>query len=384
MKALSLHTPTLAASLAVACSLQITAGISQAAVETTPFGKMPDGQKVELYTLTNQKGVTVAVATFGATVVKMITPDRNGSPADIALGFDRLEPYLSKTYVTENPFMGSTIGRYANRIANGRFTLDGNSYQATVNNGPNSLHGGTKGFDKCVWAAEVLSSSDEPSVRFTLHSPDGDQGFPGAVDASVTYTLNRRNELRMDFRAVTDKKTIVNLTNHTYFNLAGEGNGTILDHLLTIPADHYNPVDDTLIPTGEIRSVAGTPLDFRKPTAIGARIKEAGNKPTGYDYNFVLGKMLFPRLRLTAEMYEPASGRVVRMLSDQPGVQFYSGNSLNGKFKGKSGKPYVQYSGIVLEPQFYPDSPNKPNFPSVVLNPGETYRARIVLQFATR
>lgn len=372
-----LNLPHLTTLAAVSAFAFFANQVNAAPVTHKPFGHTKDGAEVELYTLKNANGVTVRITNFGATVVDLITPDRNGKMADIALGFHQLAPYLTK----KDPYFGATIGRYANRIGNASFTLDGHTYHLAKNDGPNSLHGGVKGFDKRVWKAEVLSSK-EPSVRFTRHSPDGEEGYPGNMDVSVVYTLTDNNDLRIEFAATTDKKTVVNLTNHTYYNLSGEGNGTILHDILRIPADLYTPVDATLIPTGKLKKVDGTVMDFREPTAIGARIKEVGGKPVGYDHNYVLNKHAQRGVRLDAEVRDPASGRILSVYSDQPGVQFYSGNFLDGTLTGKSGKTYPQYSAFCLEPQHFPDSPNKPQFPSVVLKPGHTYHAKIVLHFA--
>ena len=363
--------------LVFACAASCFATAANAVpVVSKPFGETKDGQKVDLYTLVNAKGVKVEIATYGATVINLITPDRDGKPADIALGFKTLEPYFTKS-----PYFGSTIGRYANRIAKGEFSLDGTSYKLKKNNGPNALHGGLKGFDKRVWKAEILKS-EVPAVRFSLHSPDGEEGYPGTMEATVTYTLTDGNDLKMDYTANTDKKTVVNLTNHTYFNLAGPKSKSILEHQLTIPASRYTPVDATLIPTGELKPVEGTVMDFRKSTAIGKRIKAVGGDPIGYDHNYVLDAKLFKTLKLNAEVSDPKSGRVLQVFSDQPGVQFYSGNFLDGTLTGKAGTAYPQYSGFCLEPQHFPDSPNQPKFPSVVLKPGQTYHAHIVFHFA--
>jgi aldose 1-epimerase len=360
-----------------ACMLAVT---TQAApVTSKPFGKTTDGRPVELYTLANSKGVSVSISTYGAAIVDLVSPDRKGKSADIALGFDNVKPYLTGKV----PYFGATIGRYANRIAKGQFVLDGKTYQLATNDGPNALHGGVKGFDKRVWKAEILPSKI-PSVRFSLHSADGDEGYPGALEATVTYSLSDKNDLRMDYGATTDKKTVVNLTNHTYYNLKGAGNGTVLNHEVMIPADFYTPVGPTLIPTGELKKVEGTVMDFRTPTTIGARIKEVGGKPVGYDHNYVLHKGLLPGVKLNAEVYEPVSGRVLQVYSDQPGVQFYTGNFLDGTLVGKGEKAYQQYSAFCLEPQHFPDSPNQPKFPSVVLNPGQTYHATIVAHFSTK
>lgn len=347
-------------------------------VTSAPFGKSLDGEAIELYKLVNAKGVTATVATYGATLIDLITPDRNGVLADIALGFDSIEPYF-----TLSPYFGATVGRFANRIANGRFTLDGKAYQLSTNDGPNTLHGGLKAFDKRIWKAEVLSCN-APSVRFTLHSPDGEEGFPGAMDVSVTYTLTDENELQMVYTAVADKKTIINLTNHTYFNLKGAGNGTILGHVVAIPASEYTPSSPALVPTGEIKSVEGTPLDFRKPAPIGSQIEAVGGTPLGFDHNYVISKGEPAGVQLQADVYEPETGRTLQVLSDQPGVQFYTGNFLDGSYAGKCGKTYPQHSGFCFEPQHFPDSPNQPHFPSVILNPGESFRTEIIFRFGTK
>ncbi len=352
-------------------------------VKTAPFGVTLEGETATLYTLTNANGVSVAITDYGATVINILTPDRDGKLADIALGFTALDAYLTPAYFKENPNFGSTIGRYANRIGNGRFTLDGKSYELDRNDGPNTLHGGKGGFGKRMWKAEVPAGA-AASVRFSIHSADGDQGFPGAMDASVTYTLTDGNELQMDYTAVSDQKTVANFTNHTYFNLAGEGNGTILDHEVTIPAEAFTPVSAALIPTGELQKVEGTPLDFRTPHAVGERINEIGGEPIGYDHNYVLRTAASHELALNGRAYHPKSGRVLEIYSDQPGVQFYTGNFLAGGLTGKSGKIYPQYGGLCFEPQLFPDSPNQPQFPSPVLNPGETYRARIVARFGVK
>ena len=349
-----------------------------APVTVKPFGKADD-QKVDLYTLANANGVKVDITNFGATVVDLFTPDRKGALANISLGFSSVKPYTKKT----DPYFGATIGRYANRIADGKFVLDGKSYQLAKNNGANALHGGIKGFDKRVWKAEILKSSN-PSVRFTLHSADGEEGYPGAMNVSLTYTLTDKNRLEMQFAATSDKRTVVNLTNHTYFNLHGSANGTILDHVVTIPASRYTPVSETLIPTGELKKVEGTVMDFRKPTPIGTRIKEVGGKPVGYDHNYVLDKKCPGGVKLNARVYDPASGRMLEVLSDQPGVQFYSGNFLDGTLSGREGKAYRQHTGFCLEPQHFPDSPNQPQFPSTVLNPGKTYHSTIVFHFGVK
>jgi aldose 1-epimerase len=337
-----------------------------------------DGQPVTLYTLTNSHGMSVSATNYGATVVKLMTPDKAGKLDDIALGFDNLDGYLGEK---GGPYFGATIGRYGNRIAKGRFTLDGKSYQLPLNdNNINALHGGVKGFDKHVWKAEIVSKSP-PSVLFSRVSPDGEEGYPGTMKASVSLTLTEDNQMKFYYTATTDRPTIVNLTHHSYFNLGGASSGTILDELLTIPADGYTPVDATLIPTGEIKNVEGTPLDFRKPTAIGDRIQRVGGKPVGYDHNFVLSDSS-KGVRVIATVEDPKSGRVMKVSSDQPGVQFYSGNFLDGTITGKGGTVYQQYDALCLEPQHFPDSPNEPKFPSVVLKPGQTYHSTIIYRFS--
>jgi aldose 1-epimerase len=348
------------------------------AVTTKPFGETADNEPVTLYTLTNKNGMSVSIMNYGATVVNLIVPDKDGKAGDVVLGFDDLAGYLKKD---NDPYFGATIGRYGNRIAKGQFTLDGHTYQLAVNNGPNTLHGGIKGFDKQVWKADVVSTNP-PAIVFSRVSPDGEEGYPGTMKASVRYTLTEKNAIKMTYRATTDKPTIVNLTHHGYFNLAGAGNGTILNEILTLNADAYTPVDATLIPTGEIKKVEGTPMDFRKPTAIGERIQQVGGKPVGYDHNFVLNDP-GTGVRWIATVEDPTSGRRMKVYSDQPGVQFYSGNFLDGTITGKDGKVYQQYYALALEPQHFPDSPNEPKFPSVVLKPGQTYRSTIIYAFDT-
>jgi aldose 1-epimerase len=381
MKTLPPKEPKLNSSLVAglfACAASV-AFAQTSGVTSAPFGQTGDGRPIELYTLTNQHGMKVAIATYGATVINLIVPDRNGKLDDVALGFDTIQPYF-----TQSPFFGSTIGRYANRIAKGRFELDGQTYQIPINNPPNALHGGPVGFDKLVWKARVISSSPA-SIELTLRSPDGDQGFPGNLDVSVTFTVPDRNELQMSYQATTDKPTIVNLTNHTYFNLAGAGNGNILAEILQINADQYTPSDDTQIPTGEIKSVADTIVDFRTPTAIGARlaVKDPSSNPIRYNENYVLSQGSKPGLNLAAELNDPESGRVLDVLTDQPGLEFYTGSFLNG-MQGKGGKLYEPYYGVCLETQHYPDSPNHSNFPSTVLRPGQTYKTETIYRFSTR
>jgi aldose 1-epimerase len=347
-------------------------------VTAKPFGKTAGGKNVQLYTLTNGSGMQVAIATYGGTVIKLLAPDRAGRLGDVALGFGAIEPYFTKS-----PYFGALIGRYGNRIAKGRFTLDGKTYQLAKNNGPNTLHGGLKGFDKQLWTAEVLSLNP-PAVRFSRLSPDGEEHFPGDLKVSVTYTLTDRDELRIQYAAQTDRATVINLTNHTYFNLAGAGNGSILGHQIRIHASRFTPVDSTLIPTGEIKEVAGTPMDLRKWTTIGANIQAVGGKPVGYDHNYVLDRCPVVRPCLAAEVWDPASGRLMKVYTDQPGVQFYTGNFLDGTLKGKGGKVYHQHDAFCLETQHFPDSPNEPKFPSTVLRPGAIFRSTTVYKFSVK
>jgi aldose 1-epimerase len=348
-------------------------------IERKPYGKTAAGETVELFTFTRASAPTVSVTNLGGHVVSILAPDRKGKVADVTLGHRDFAGYLADT-----SFFGCLVGRYANRIAKGRFTLDGKAYTLAVNNGPNSLHGGPTGFQKRVWAAKVVPGPDGDALELTYVSRDGEEGYPGTLTAKVVYSLRADGGLAIDYTATTDAPTIVNLTNHAYFNLAGEGEGTILGHEMQIEADAFTPVDPTLIPTGKIRPVDGTPLDFRKPVAIGARIDAADEQLRaggGYDHNYVLrGKA--GELRLAARVVEPKSGRVLEVLTTEPGVQFYSGNFLDGSVTGKSGKPYVKRGGFCLEAQHFPDSPNQPAFPPVVLRPGGAYRQTTVYRFS--
>jgi aldose 1-epimerase len=342
------------------------------------FGKTADGTPVEVYTLKNANGMIAKVMTRGATLTELHVPDKSGKTVDVVTGFEDVTGYES----ADNGFFGCTTGRVANRIAKGKFTVDGKDYQVAVNNGKNHLHGGVKrSLDKVVWKAEKVKGEYGPGVRFTYTSPDGEEGFPGKLDIAVTYSLNDKNELRIDYSATTDKATPVNLTNHTYFNLAGAGSDTIFDHELMVAADSYTPTDEGLIPTGKIESVAGAPIDFRKPTRIGAHIEElVKTQYLGIDHNFVLRKRE-KEPTLAAKLRDPASGRVLTVLTTEPGVQIYSGNFLKGQ-KGKGGKTYKQRSTLCLETQHFPDAVNHPEFASVILKPGETYRHVSVFAFS--
>jgi aldose 1-epimerase len=350
-------------------------------VAKSVFGTMPDGTVVDAYTLTNASGMSVAILTYGGTLQQINVPDRDGSFANVTLGFDNLESYRA-----DSPYFGAVIGRYANRIRAGRFTLDGVTYQVPVNNGVNSLHGGTKGFDKVVWGADPIDTDGQLGLKLTCVSPDGDQGFPGALSVELTYLLTDGSGIDMRYRATTDKPTVCNLTNHAYFNLAGEGNGDVLGHEVMINADHYLPVDDTQIPTGEIAAVAGTPLDFTSPHAIGERIRDGfaqlfGGR--GYDHNYVLKRSAGDVMTLAARCAEPISGRVLEVSTTEPGMQFYTGGFLLGTFVGTSGRTYRQGDAFASESQHFPDSPNQPSFPSVVLRPGEVYESRTTYVFST-
>lgn len=345
-------------------------------IENVDFGRMPDGTNVRKVTLQNDRGCIARFTSYGAMLIELHVPDRKGRMADVVLGFDTLEPYLAG-----HPFFGNTTGRYANRIAGARFTLDGTTHTLPANNGANHIHGGPKGLDKQNWETETFDTPQGPAVRFRHTSPDGAEGYPGNLQLVVTYTLTHRNELRIDYQAVTDKPTVVNLTNHSYFNLKGAGEGDILDHVLRLSAARYTPADDALIPTGEIRSVAGTALDFRTPLAIGARWEHLPEKLKGYDHNFVINDWAPGKLVDCADLYEPASGRRMRVLTTEPGVQIYTAIHLRG-VNGKGGKTYNPYGGVCLETQHFPDSPNKPHFPTTVLRPGETFRSTTIYAFS--
>jgi aldose 1-epimerase len=346
-------------------------------IQKEAYGKTAEQEAVELYTLTNAKGASVKIITYGGIVTSLKVPDRNGKLGDVVLGFDNLESYLKS-----NPFFGALVGRYGNRIAKGKFTLNGKEYTLARNNEPNHLHGGIKGFDKVVWKARELAGKNGPGLSLSYVSKDGEEGYPGRLAVTVVYTLTNRNELKVAYTATTDKPTVVNLTQHSYFNLAGEGD--ILKHELMIAADRFTPVDATLIPTGELRSVKGTPMDFTKPFVIGARIEQADEQlkfGRGYDHNWVLNGNK-GALALAARAYEPSTGRVMEVYTTEPGVQFYTGNFLNST--GKGGQVYQSRYGFCLETQHFPDSPNQPKFPSTTLKPGQKYQTTTIYRFSAK
>jgi aldose 1-epimerase len=345
-------------------------------VETRDYGKTPDGQAITLYTLSN--GRTIAkIINYGAILTELHVPDRGGKTADVVLGFDDLAGYLA-----DHPYFGATIGRVANRIAGGKFALGGKQYTLAVNNGPNALHGGKKGFDKVVWKAGEVRVPEGVAVAFAYVSKDGEEGYPGNLSVQVGYTLTETDALKIDYHATTDRPTPVNLTNHSYFNLAGAAAGTILDHELWVAADRYTPTDTTLIPTGAIMPVSGTPLDFTKPTVVGARIGQLTGDPGGYDHNLALRAGARPTAPLAARLRDPRSGRVMEMYTTEPGVQFYSGNFLDGTNKGKGGVVYRKHQALCLEAQHFPDSVNHANFPSIILEPGHTYTQTTIYKFS--
>jgi aldose 1-epimerase len=350
-------------------------------IKKETFGKTTGGEQIDLYSLKNKKGMEVSITNFGATVVTLKVPDRGGKATDIVLGYDTLDGYEKGT-----SYFGATVGRYGNRIAGGKFSLDGKTYTLPKNNGENTLHGGIVGFNKRVWKAREIDSKEGEALEMSYLSADGEEGFPGSLSAKVVFTLpTDRNELKIDYTATTDKDTVLNLTNHSYFNLAGEGNGDILDHVLTLHAKEFTPVDKGLIPTGELRNVAGTPMDFNSATAIGKRINESYEQLVfgkGYDHNWVLTRA-GSGLVIAAEAYDPKSGRKLEVLTTEPGLQFYSGNYLDGA-KGKGNKPYPQRAAFCLETQHFPDSPNHPNFPSTVLKPNQVFHSQTVFRFSAK
>lgn len=356
-------------------------GEEMPAYQVDHFGTTPAGEDVELYTLRNTHGVEVQITNYGGIVTRLLVPDRDGVSGDIVLGYDSLSSYLAGS-----PYFGAIVGRYGNRIARGRFVLDGTTYTLARNNGENHLHGGLKGFDKVVWQAEPYEGEAERGLRLSYVSEDGEEGYPGRLSVTVTYALTNEDELRIEYQAETDKPTVVNLTHHSYFNLAGHDSGDILEQELELAASRYTPVDSGLIPTGELRPVAGTPMDFREPISIGARIEEADEQLRfggGYDHNFVLDGY-DGSLRFAARVYEPTGGRVMEVYTTEPGIQFYSGNFLDGSNVGKGDTPYEHRSGFCLETQHFPDSPNQPQFPSTVLRPGERYESTTLYRFSVR
>jgi len=364
------------------CNELTTCGGKKMSIRKQAFGKTEDGKNVDLYTLTNTNGLKAEIMTYGGIVTSLQVPDRDGNFADIVLGCDSLDEYIKGT-----PYFGALVGRYANRIAKGKFTLDGVEYTLATNNGPNHLHGGVKGFSMVVWNAKQMQTDQGPALKLTYRSRDGEEGYPGNLSCTVIYTLTNNNELKISYEAKTDKATVINLTHHSYFNLGGYNSGNILGHELMINADRFTPVDKDLIPTGEIKPVKGTPMDFTRPMAIGSRIEQV---PGGYDHNYVLNSSppsCFRKkaggLALAASVYEPKTGRVMEIFTTEPGIQFYTGNFLDGSVKGK-GAVYNKHNGFCLETQHFPDSPNKPDFPSAVLKPGEKYTQLTVHRFSAR
>lgn len=371
-------------SLALAAAM-FAAGCSPSSPEPVrrsraPFGKV-DGKEVFLYTLRNSSGMEARITSYGGIVVSLVVPDRSNRPGDIVLGYDSLSPYVKAT-----PYFGAIVGRYGNRIGKARFTLDGKEYTLNANDGPNTLHGGLKGFDKVVWEPDETTPATQSVLSLSYLSRDGEEGYPGNLKVTVVYTVTDSNELKIEYAASTDRPTVLNLTHHSYFNLAGAGTGDILSHELMLNADRFTPIDSGLIPTGELASVEGTPMDFRTPSAIGARIGAGGDQlrfGRGYDHNWVLNRT-GDGLSLAARVTESTSGRVMEVRTTQPGIQFYSGNFLDGTNIGKVGKAYAYRTGFCLETQHFPDSPNKPSFPSTVLRPGENFTSTTVYRFSAR
>jgi aldose 1-epimerase len=356
---------------------------SPAGATRSEFGRLPDGRAVEAVALVNRAGLEARIIAYGASLQALLAPDRDGAFADVALGHSSIGPYLDHPQ-----YFGSTVGRVANRIAGGRFTLDGKAYRVPVNNGPNSLHGGTSGFDKKLW--DIVEVEQGPPARVVLRyvSPDGEMGYPGTLAVTAAYALDEAGALSVDYRATTDRTTLVNLSNHAYWNLAGEGSkGGAMEHLLTIPADCYLPTDAGSIPTGELRPVEGSPFDFRRPTAIGERVRDSSDPQIrigrGYDHNWVVARDAAEQPRLMARLEDPGSGRAMELLSNQPGLQFYSGNFLDATSWGKSGRLYRMGDAVALEPQMFPDTPNRPEFGSLRLEPGQTYRNVIIWRFSS-
>jgi aldose 1-epimerase len=374
-----LFSASLCSAFLLGCA-SMTPDMSHAAqLSRQPFGKTTDGTPVDLFTMRNTKGAEVRISNYGGIVVSLKVPDRRGQFQDVVLGHDNLDGYLK-----EHPYFGAIVGRYGNRIAGAKFTLNGTDYTLAANNGPNCLHGGLKGFDKVVWEPRILATPDGPALQLRYLSKDGEEGFPGNLSVTAVYTWTEENALKLEYTATTDQDTIVNLTQHSYFNLAGKGD--VLNHEVVIPADKITPVDRTLIPTGELKSVEGTPFDFRKPTAIGARINaddEQLKLGGGYDHNWVINKPP-GQLGLAARVYEPTHGRVLEVLSTEPGLQFYTANHLNGKITGKGGWVYQARNAFCMEPEHFPDSPHHPDFPSVVLMPGHVYQNTIIYKFSVQ
>lgn len=367
-----------AAIAAAGASLTAADAASAATASRSTFGHMPDGRAVPLVTLANSRGVTAKVMALGASLQSLVMPDKNGQRADVQIGYDTLDGYLTKP-----EFFGATVGRVANRIAKGRFTFNGHTYNTPVNNGPNSLHGGTKGFDKVLWEVTDVKSGPAASVTLRYVSPNGDMGYPGTLTTYATYSLDEQNQLTIDYRATTDQPTVVNISNHSYWNLAGVGSPRgAMGHVVMIPADRYTPTDPTSIPLGQHASVAGTVFDFRKPRPIGDRVRDARDPQIaygrGYDHNWVVGDKVTPTHHLMARVVEPVSGRGFELWSNQPGLQFYSGNFFDATITGKNKQIYRMGDAIVMEPQLFPDAPNQPRFPSIRLDPGQTYRNTMV------
>jgi aldose 1-epimerase len=375
--------PYSASLLAFCCTIVLAsapADAAKAAVTRSAYGTLPDGKRVESFTLTNASGMEARIIDFGGIVTSLKVPDRQGKLGDVVLGYDSLDDYVKNPH-----YLGALVGRYANRVGKAQFTLDGKTYTLAANNNGNSIHGGLKGFDEAVFLGKPFENTGEVGVVLTHTSPNGDEGYPGALTLRVTVTLNHRNELSFDYSATTDQATVLNLTHHDYFNLAGEGSGKVLDHLLQIDADRYTPVDANMIPTGTLAPVAGTPFDFRKLTPIGARIDvkdEQLQRGNGYDHNFVVNRQKSNELVRAARVEEPKSGRVLEVRTTEPGVQFYSANWLEAK--GKQGHSYGKRDAFCLETQHYPDSPNKPSFPTTTLRPGATYQSRTVYAFSVK
>ena len=356
-------------------------------IKTESFGKLADGTEIQLYTLTNDNGLSAKITNYGGILVEMNVPDKNGKIDNVQLGFNSLEDYTSEKYLAGCPYLGAVVGRYGNRIKEGKFTLDGNEYTLPINNGPNSLHGGIIGFDKKVWQAETLTKNGSVALLLTLHSPDGEEGYPGNLDVTMTYELNNDNELKFDYQALTDAPTVVNLTQHSYWNLSGAGNCNITEHILKLNADRMTLVDENLIPTGEIAKVEGTPFDFTSAKPLSNDIFDL---PFGYDHNFIIKSPscnpddFNDQLSPIAEVFDPESGRFMEVSTNQPGVQLYTAFWMDGSLKSPTGLPYDKFAGLCLETQHFPDSPNQPDFPGTVLKPGEKYRHVTIHKFSVK